>query len=160
MVPWEAFAAWHPELAERGARRLLEYQDGLAFLSTPQSRGDTRVQPVYPYLEEGRLYVLRTPTILRKPKVEVREAYALQAFPMGGKKAGDFFLAGEARLIGDPKLHKELCRNVRLYGRPGDKLFELRIQWALYSGWDRAEDGGVRAVRLQWNAAYPVRPGR
>lgn len=154
MVPWNVLAESHPELATRGMRRLFEFGDGLAFLSTPQPQQGPRVQPAFPMLIDGRLYVVRTPMAIRRRKVERREAYALQAFPLAGRGAGDFYLTGQAVLLGRPMAQSELAKQVRHRGRPDDVIFELLITWALYSGWDRSVDSGLRAVRLQWHAEY------
>lgn len=157
MVPWSVLAERHPELAERGARRLFAYAEGLAFLSTPREGDEPCVQPVRPVLEHGSLYVLRTPTRLRGSCIESSESFALQAFPLGGGRGGEFYLAGRAHLVGRPATQAELAQQVTLRGRPDDVRYELRIAWALYSGWERGDQGAIRAVRLQWHAEFAGR---
>lgn len=154
MVRWQIFADRHPELARRGALRLFEFGGGLAFLSTPRPQGEPLLQPVFPLISGGRMFVLRTPTNIRRRFVESREAYALEAFPLAGRDMGSFYLTGRCVLVGSPAKQSELARQVRHLGRPDGAVFELLIEWALFSGWDRPQEGELRAVRLQWHAAY------
>lgn len=158
MVPWSVLVERQPELARRGARRLFEFGGGLAFLSTPRAEGEPRVQPAHPVLIDGSLYVARTPTPVRRRTVEPREAYALQAFPLAGKGAGEFYLTGEAVLLGRPPARSELAWQIRRSGRPDNVICELLITWALYSGWETTADSGLRPVRLQWHAEFSRQP--
>lgn len=153
MVPWSSLAESHPELAQRGRGRLFEFAGGLAFLSTPQAEGEPRVQPARPIIFDGRLYVSRAPTTFvgRRDLVQ-RETYALQAFPLAGDRAGDFYLTGEAVLVGKPRRRLEIATELCRRGRLDDVIYELLIGWALYAGWERSPESAPRAVRLQWHA--------
>lgn len=154
MIPWHTFATQQPELAQRGARRLADYAEGLAFLSTPRLRQPPLVQPTFPIFCSGSLYVLRSPNLQRGDVPVAEEAFALQAFPLGGRQAGGFYLAGSAVLVTCPLAIDRLTPLVRYPGQEGDKFFELLITWALFSGWARGGRGELRAIRMQWHAEY------
>lgn len=79
-LPWGAFAAERPDLAEAGRSLLYQFGVGLAFLATVRVDGGPRLHPFCPVVDADGLYAFLIPSPKRDDLHRDRR-YAMHSFP-------------------------------------------------------------------------------
>lgn len=154
MVPWSGFASAAPDLARRGQALLFQFGPGMAFLATIRKDGAPRLHPLCPVLSAQRLYVLISPDSPKRFDLLRDGRYALQAFPPPGDDAtGEFYLTGRAALVEDPTVREQVFRDAKHGTSPAELIFELLIDRAMYTTWEKAASGEIRPARARWSSS-------
>lgn len=147
MATWAQFEAASPEIAAVG-RALLE-RHNLAYLATLRPGGAPRLNPVCPFIIEGRLLV-STPASSPKAAAQQRDGrYMLHFLP--GDNDDEFSVRGLARLVTDSAFKYRACANAH-YVRMEDCLFEYDITEARTAYWVDVGQPGTYPVRRKWLA--------
>jgi hypothetical protein len=152
MAAWHEFASAAPALAAAGEQRLFQFGVGLAFLATIRKDGGPRVHPVCPVLCSGHLYILIQPASPKRRDLRRDGRYALQAFPPPKEESEEFYLAGRAVLQEDPVLREAVFREAKHRWHPDEVLFELTIERAMHTRWERWGTPQLHPVHQQWQA--------
>lgn len=153
MLPWDVFASEAPDLARRGEALLFQFGPGMAFLATIRKDGAPRLHPLCPVIAKQRLYILISPDSPKRFDLLHDGRYALQAFPPPGDDAtGEFYLTGRAALVEDPAVRDQVFRDAKHGTNPAELIFELLIDRAMYTTWEKTADG-VQPVRARWRSS-------
>jgi hypothetical protein len=152
MVPWKAFAAAEPALADVGRSLLFQFSVGLAFLATVRRDGAPRLHPVCPVLSGDRLYVLITPT---SPKANdlVRDGrYALQTFPQPKPGSDEFSLSGKTVAVTDAAARAAVLRDAKHMADASELTFELLVDRVMHTRWENVLTPQMRSIHVKWRA--------
>jgi hypothetical protein len=152
MVSWAEFAAAAPTLAETGQRQLTQFGVGLAFLATVRADGGPRLHPVCPVFSEGRLFVLITPESPKRRDLVRDGRYALQPFPQPRPGSDEFYVTGQARMVGDVATREAVLRDAKHMANAAETVFELRIERVLHTRWENVLTPAMRPVQEKWRA--------
>jgi hypothetical protein len=152
MVTWTEFAAAEPDLAAVGRSLLFQFDVGLAFLATVRRDGAPRLHPVCPVLSNDNLFVLVTPTSPKRLDLLRDGRYALQAFPQPKAGSDEFYLAGNALLVGDLAARAAVLRDAKHMADPSETVFELWIDRVMHTRWDHVLTPQMRSVHRRWHA--------
>lgn len=107
-----------PELAACGVERLMH--SGVASLATVRADGGPRVHPVTPMIGEGRLFLFMEPSSPKGYDLRRDERYAIHgSVESSSGGGGELFIAGRARLVGDPAV-REMAPNAAPF-TPADR---------------------------------------
>ncbi|MGE5123616.1 MAG: pyridoxamine 5'-phosphate oxidase family protein [Acidobacteriaceae bacterium] len=153
MQTWLEFSQDDPRLAELGKQLLLQSRAhiGLAFLATLRKDGAPRLHPVSLVFWEGHLYLFIP---ARSPKCGdlIRDGrYALQAFPPPQNDEGrEFYLSGLAMRIQEPATRRAVITGCGIHVQPGEVMFELLADRAMYTRLVRPGTTGERPSHLIW----------
>ena len=148
MATWSEFAAQAPEIAAVGLR-LLE-QHHLAYLATLRADGAPRVNPVSPFIIDGRLFVA-TPRTSPKARDQARDGrYMLHFLP--GADDDEFSVRGRARAVEDVAGRAAILAAGPHFVKPDDWYFEYDIEEAATAYWVHAGQPGTYPVRARWRS--------
>ena len=150
MVTWNDFATAEPELADIGRSLLFQFRVGLAFLATVRKDGAPRLHPVCPVLSSDRLFVLVTPTSPKRNDLLRDGRYALQSFPQPKPGSDEFYIAGTAVLVDDPKARAEILRDAKHMADASEIAFELWIDRVMHTRWEHVLTPQMRPVHTKW----------
>lgn len=128
-MSWNKLETADPALAAFGAERLTS--NGVAYLATIRSDGAPRVYPVTPIIGEGHLFLFMEPTSPKGQDLQRDGRYAMHcSVENSGGGGGEFFIAGQARLVNDPAL-RQIATQASSF-TPADRyiLFELELEQA------------------------------
>lgn len=142
-MSWQAFEDQQPELAAFGTERL---NGKVAYLATVRQDGSPRVHPMTPIIGQGHLFVFMEPTSPKGHDLQRDGRYAIHCSVHDNSGAsGEFFIAGQARLIDDPDL-RALAVGLASY-TPAERyiLFEFDIASAASTIYP-----GDQPVRRSW----------
>ncbi len=154
MVSWEVLCAENPDIAQRGEALLFQFGIGLAFFATLRKDGAPRLHPISPVISQGRLYALIGTTTPKYHDLRRDGRYALQAFPPPGDDAtGEFYLTGRAVYVEDPALAGRVLHDAKHPPAADEVVFELLLDRAMYTHWERGEGGKMRKISRKWRAA-------
>ena len=159
MKTWKEFAAENPEMAMLGRRQLFRIREhiGYAFLATLRKDGAPRMHPISLILSKDHLYVV-IPKSSPKCLDLLRDGrYAAQAFPMSPTEPGDeFYLAGTANQVHDPKISQELTEDTRISVEENEIFFELFMDRVMHT--ELVNRGSIDEYPLhrKWRAATSV----
>ncbi len=155
MATWAEFAAAAPELAELGLKQLRKF--GLGYLGTTRRDGSPRVNPVCPFIAEGRLFVFTAPTSPKRLDLKRDGRYVLHLLP--GKEEEEFLVRGRAMLVTDAATREVAAaagrEAVGLNVRPDEWLFEYDIEEAATTVWENFGQPDIRPVRRAWREGSP-----
>lgn len=151
MHRWSDFNADAPELAD-AAQRLLTGHD-VAFLATASGTGRPRLHPFVPRVVEGRMVAF---IVNRSPKYQdllKRRQYAIHLMP--GEQDEQFFFSGEAEYCDNESAFR--ARAGKAMGffteiESGEKLFEFRLDRALWTTWLDFGTKDHRPEHRRWHA--------
>lgn len=149
MVTWREFATAEPRMAELALRQLEpSSQLGICFLATVRKDGGPRLHPVGPYLIDGRLFIIVSPTSPKRLDLERDRRYVLHTLP--GPQDEEFRIEGRAvRILDEPSLVRaKAVVGHHLHG--DDWLFELDIERALTTLWEHWAQPDTRPIRRHW----------
>lgn len=151
MATWAELEEAAPDLARFGLERLRQHGVGLGFLSTVRHHdGGPRVHPVCPILTDGRLYV----SVATRPKtldLRADPRYMLHAFP--GREDAEFSIRGRAREVTDPDERERVIEAIDFAAYdPSHPIFELDIERADSTTWERWAQPDTRPIRRRWVA--------
>jgi Pyridoxamine 5'-phosphate oxidase len=149
---WARFAESAPELAAFGAE-ILARPPSVAYLATVAADGYPRVNPVTPFIGDGRLFFFTEPTSPKARDLRDRQVFALHnGVPDTNGSGGEFFLRGTARPVDDADT-RAVAAGAAPY-EPADRyiLFELEVVEARCNGYG---DVPLPEPR-RWSAATPA----
>jgi hypothetical protein len=155
MATWAEFAAAAPDMAELGLRQLTKF--GLAYLGTVRADGSPRVNPVCPFIGDGRLFVATAPSSPKRLDLVRDGRYVLHFLP--GKEEEEIAIRGRATRIEDATLRamalegaREMIQATGLRVKPDEWLFEYAIESAMMTTWADFGTPDHRPVRKSWRA--------
>jgi Pyridoxamine 5'-phosphate oxidase len=157
VVSWKEFAAAEPDLASVGHALLFQFKVGLAFLATVRKDGAPRLHPVCPVLSNDRLFLLVTATSPKRDDLLRDGRYALQSFPQPKPGSDEFYIAGKAALVADPKARADVLRDAKHMADASETAFELSIDRVMHTRWEHVMTPQMRSVSRKWRA--PVASG-
>lgn len=146
-MPWPAFAAAAPDLAERGAVMLRTFT--LGYLATLRPDGSPRIHPVTITIDETGLYVYVVAATPKGADLRRDPRYAVHAFPIlvdGSFRDDEFAFGGRAVEMADRSLYDAVAAEHNDTVHEGDPMFRLDLSWAVHKR--REPDRG--AVYLRW----------
>ena len=150
MLTWGEFAEADPYLAQKGEAQIFQHGVGLAFLATVRSDGAPRVHPVCPVLSDSRLYVLVIPGSPKRWDLVRDGRYALQSFPQPRPDSDEFFIAGRANLVHDPREFATVFADATHQASRDEILFELRIDRAMHTAWEGFGTAEIHPAHTKW----------
>lgn len=152
MVPWSGFSSTSGELAAAAAR-LMDRHD-VAFLATASAAGRPRLHPFVPRVVDGRMVAF---IVDRSPKYRdliERRQYAIHLMP--GDEDEQFFFSGEADYVDDDAAFRQKAAGAMGFFTDidaGEKLFEFRLDRALWTRWLDFGTKDHRPKHLRWRAS-------
>ena len=149
---WGEFLEQSPEIAMPGRELLYQFGLGLAFLATVRKDGGPRMHPVCPVIYDGGLYVF---VVGRSPKrydLLRDDRYALHSFPPE-ENDDAFFCTGSATPISDSDSRALVASGAKHNVQDNEMLFELRIDRALHTTWEKPRQPNTRAIHTKWSVA-------
>ena len=155
MATWAEFAEAAPEMAALGLKQLQKF--GLAYLGTVRKDGSPRVNPVCPFISDGRLFVATAATSPKRLDLVRDGRYVLHLLP--GKDEEEFLVRGHARRVEDAETRAmavEAARQDMVPGGPGlhikpdEWLFEYHIESAMSAYWEHVGQPDTRPIRQHW----------
>jgi hypothetical protein len=148
---WGEFAASEPEMAALALRQLEpSLQLGICFLATVRKDGSPRLHPVGPYLIDGRLFLIVSPNSPKRFDLARDRRYVLHTLP--GPEDEEFRIEGRAQRILDNGTRARVAAVVGHHLHDTDWLFDLTIESALTTYWERWAQPDTRPVRRHWPA--------
>ena len=152
MLDWTEFATASRELAD-AAVRLMERND-VAFLATVSAKGRPRLHPFVPRVVEGRMVAF---IVDRSPKyrdLAASRPYAIHLMP--GDEDEQFFFSGVAETADDDAAFRGRAADAMGFFTdiaPSEKLFEFRLDRALWTRWLDFGGKDHRPEHKRWRAA-------
>lgn len=153
---WNDFGNEEPEIAAMGKKLLFQSREhvGLAFIATLRKDGAPRLHPISVILSKGHLYVVIPATSPKCADLTRDGRYAMQAFPpISNEDPAEFYLAGRAKRIQDPVIHKALTDDTRVTVEENEVLFELFLERAMYTKALRQDLPEECPIHRKWRAS-------
>ncbi|NKB98218.1 MAG: hypothetical protein GKR90_06955 [Pseudomonadales bacterium] len=150
MYRWHELEHAQPELAATGVRLLA--QNEVAFLATVSASGRPRLHPFVPKICRGRLVAFIIDSSPKARDLALRKQYSIHAAL--GAEDEEFFVSGSAGPSEtDTALRNEVALAMGFATRVDDshRLFEFRIDRALWTRWLDFGTPNHRAQYVRWN---------
>lgn len=74
------------------------------------------------------------------------------SFPPPREESEEFYLSGEARIIEDPQIRRQIFSDARHKTHPDEVLFEFLIDRAMHTTWENWGTPDLRPVHQKWSA--------
>lgn len=156
MATWGEFEEAAPEIAVVG-RELLE-KHVMAYLATTRPDGSPRVNPVSPFILNGRLFV-STPRTSPKGRDQARDGrYMMHMLP--GEDDAEFSVRGTVREVPPGPLLDIVLAQGPHWVKAHDFIFEYDVQEAATAYWENVGQPGTYPVRRTWRATATGRRSR
>lgn len=148
-LSWGDFAAQKPDIASQGTRLINQFGIGLGFIATVRKDGGPRMHPCCPLLQEEALYVFILATSPKRYDLDRDGRYALHSNPSPDND-DEFYISGSAHLVSDSEHRARISALMSHKVDPSERLYELRIQRALYTTWKNPRQPNTEPVYTRW----------
>lgn len=163
MKPWSDFSAEEPNIAEIGKKLFFPLREhvGLAFIATLRKDGAPRLHPISLVISKGHLYVMIPPTSPKCADLIRDGRFALQANPPPNNEENkEFYIAGCANRILDPKIRKSLIDDTKVVTKENEVLFELFLERVMYTKLVNRGTLDERPIHRKWRASSKITDNR
>jgi len=152
-ISFAALEAAAPAFGAAG-RRLLEGE--VAFIATVSRAGNPRLAPFCPIFSGDHVYVSSGAKTAKRHDLQNDGRFVLHA--LLGRNDEEFQLAGRGVLVADAAERARVHADIRFQFDPGDPIFRLEIERALWGHWEKVGQPGTYPVRKRYRVGEGESP--